>query len=78
MILLTDDNWFSFFRPRDWEILIMEALLHVPANEEKHRTFRISLSDNLSASSACTACTADCKPQQSQTPQKTTESQTTT
>lgn len=75
MILLTDDNWFSFFRPRDWEILIMEALLHVPANEEKHRTFRISLSDNLSASSACTA---DCKPQQSQTPQKTTESQTTT
>ncbi|KAK1397965.1 hypothetical protein POM88_007828 [Heracleum sosnowskyi] len=35
-----DNKWFTFFRPRDWEILIMEALLHVPANEEKHQTFR--------------------------------------
>ncbi|KAL7198501.1 hypothetical protein ACSBR2_020900 [Camellia fascicularis] len=40
-----DDSWFSFLRSRDWEILIMEALLHVPSNEEKQQTFRISVSD---------------------------------
>ncbi|XP_052187946.1 uncharacterized protein LOC127798428 isoform X2 [Diospyros lotus] len=39
------DNWFSFLRARDWEILIMEALVHVPSNEEKRQTFRISVSD---------------------------------
>ncbi|KAL2541702.1 hypothetical protein Adt_02680 [Abeliophyllum distichum] len=39
-----EDSWFSFLRPRDWEILIMEALLHVPGNEEKQQTFRISVS----------------------------------
>ncbi|KAI4301029.1 hypothetical protein L6164_034348 [Bauhinia variegata] len=36
-----DDSWFSFFLPRDWDILIMDALLHVPGNEEKHQTLRI-------------------------------------
>lgn len=67
---LTDDSWFSFLRPRDWEILIMEALLHVPANDEKHQTLRISLSDFLS-SPACEACTTtDCKPQEPENPEK--------
>lgn len=66
----TDDSWFSFLRPRDWEILIMEALLHVPANDEKHQTLRISLSDFLS-SPACEACTtSDCKPQEPENPEK--------
>uniref|UniRef100_A0A7N2MK08 Uncharacterized protein n=1 Tax=Quercus lobata TaxID=97700 RepID=A0A7N2MK08_QUELO len=65
-----DDSWFSFLRPRDWEILIMEALLHVPANDEKHQTLRISLSDFLS-SPACEACTtSDCKPQEPGNPEK--------
>ncbi|KAF3961927.1 hypothetical protein ACB098_12G143600 [Castanea mollissima] len=65
-----DDSWFSFLRPRDWEILIMEALLHVPANDEKHQTLRISLSDFLS-SPACEACTTtDCKPQEPENPEK--------
>ncbi|KAG8390860.1 hypothetical protein BUALT_Bualt01G0127600 [Buddleja alternifolia] len=41
-----DDSWFSFVLPRDWEILIMEALLHVPGNEKKQQTFRITVSDN--------------------------------
>uniref|UniRef100_A0A5B7BT00 Mitochondrial import inner membrane translocase subunit Tim21 n=1 Tax=Davidia involucrata TaxID=16924 RepID=A0A5B7BT00_DAVIN len=59
-----DDTWFSFLRSRDWEILIMEALLHVPTNEEKQQTFRISLSDNFSAP-ACKACT-DCQFQESE------------
>ena len=55
-----DDSWYSFLRSRDWEILIMEALLHAPANEEKQQTFRISLTDNLSAPdpNACVACQA--------------------
>ncbi|KAJ9697044.1 hypothetical protein PVL29_009001 [Vitis rotundifolia] len=63
-----DDTWYSFLRSRDWEILIMEALLHVPANEEKQQTFRISLLDNLStpASKACT----DCLAQKSEAPEK--------
>ncbi|XP_073304978.1 uncharacterized protein [Primulina huaijiensis] len=52
-----DDTWFSFLRPREWEILIMEALLHVPGNEKKEQTYRISVSDNPS-STVCTPCTA--------------------
>ncbi|KAL4558620.1 hypothetical protein LXL04_036821 [Taraxacum kok-saghyz] len=60
-----EENWLSFFRPRDWEILIMEALLHVPENEEKNRTFRISIADELSplsssSSSSCTTCVTGC------------------
>lgn len=53
-----DDTWSSFFLPRDWEILIMDALLYVPGNEEKHQTLRIDLSDKLPTS--CTAYT-ECK-----------------
>lgn len=58
-----EDAWFPYFRPRDWEILIMEALLHVPTNEEKQQTFRISLSDSITPS-PCKACT-DCRSQNS-------------
>ncbi|KAI4302833.1 hypothetical protein MLD38_038534 [Melastoma candidum] len=42
-----DDAWFSFLRPRNWEVLVMEALLHVPGNEEKQRTFRINVANEL-------------------------------
>ena len=59
-VSLTDDSWFSFLR-RDWDILIMDALLHVPANDEKHQTLRISISDTPAPAFA--ACT-DCKPQE--------------
>ncbi|CAI9300745.1 unnamed protein product [Lactuca saligna] len=55
-----EENWLSFFRPRDWEILIMEALLHVPENEEKNRTFRISIADDLSLPPACQTCVTGC------------------
>ncbi|CAN4106825.1 unnamed protein product [Withania somnifera] len=53
------DKWSSFFGPSDWEILIMEALIHV-GNEEKQQTFRIKVSDDLlpPASSTCTDCTS--------------------
>ncbi|XP_004236748.1 uncharacterized protein [Solanum lycopersicum] len=58
-----EDKWSSFLRASDWEILIMEALVHVPGNEEKQQTFRIKVSDYLPppASNACT----DCIPQES-------------
>ncbi|EPS64821.1 hypothetical protein M569_09957, partial [Genlisea aurea] len=52
-----DDAWLSILRPRDWEILIMEALLHVPGNESKAQTFRISVMDSQpSENTACLAC----------------------
>ncbi|KAK4801781.1 hypothetical protein SAY86_022268 [Trapa natans] len=56
-----DDNWLSYLRPRDWEILIMEALLHVPDNDEKTQTFRMTILDDLPSSpAACSACINDC------------------
>ncbi|XVE72860.1 hypothetical protein DITRI_Ditri11bG0072000 [Diplodiscus trichospermus] len=63
-----DDNWYSYFLPRDWKILLMEALLHVPGNEEKRQTLQISLLENASPP-ACVACT-ECRPQQSENQQK--------
>ncbi|KAK1437341.1 hypothetical protein QVD17_03132 [Tagetes erecta] len=54
-----EESWLSFLRPRDWDILIMEALLHVPENEEKNKTFRIRLSDDVS-SPACQPCITGC------------------
>lgn len=53
----SDDSWYSYIRPRNWEILMMDALLHVPGNDEKQQTFRISISDSA-PSPACVACTA--------------------
>ncbi|KAL3604600.1 hypothetical protein D5086_005459 [Populus alba] len=51
-----DDGWFSFFLPRNWEILIMEALLHIPSNEERQQTMRISLSDSFSSPASRERC----------------------
>lgn len=56
----TDGAWFSFLRPHDWEILVMEALLHVPGKDEKEQTFRISVSDKPpppTTTPVCTTCT---------------------
>ncbi|XP_039036943.1 uncharacterized protein LOC120174019 [Hibiscus syriacus] len=58
-----DNDWYTYFLPRDWEILIMEALLYIPGNEEKRQTLRISLLEN--APPACVACT-ECKPRPSE------------
>ncbi|XP_019424781.1 PREDICTED: uncharacterized protein LOC109333691 [Lupinus angustifolius] len=40
-----DNSWSSYLLPRDWEILIMDALLHVPGNDEQNRTLRINVTD---------------------------------
>ncbi|XP_042028849.1 uncharacterized protein LOC121775841 isoform X1 [Salvia splendens] len=53
-----DQGLFSILRARDWEILIMEALLHVPGNDEKERTFRINVSDDPPLE--CKSCVATC------------------
>ncbi|XP_051119805.1 uncharacterized protein LOC127243699 [Andrographis paniculata] len=53
-----EDTLFSILRPRDWEILIMEALVHVPGNEQPEQTFRISVSDSPPPDfKLCTSCT---------------------
>ncbi|XP_048336653.2 uncharacterized protein LOC107434225 [Ziziphus jujuba] len=63
-----EDTWFSFFRPRDWDIIIMDALLHIPGNEEKQQTMRISVSDYFPPP-ACTACTG-CEVGEKDNPEK--------
>ncbi|XVF21504.1 hypothetical protein REPUB_Repub12eG0095700 [Reevesia pubescens] len=62
-----DDGWFSYFLPRNWEILIMEALLYVPGNEEKRQTLRFSLLEKDPP--ACIPC-IECRPQQSENQEK--------
>uniref|UniRef100_A0A7N0ZVK7 Uncharacterized protein n=1 Tax=Kalanchoe fedtschenkoi TaxID=63787 RepID=A0A7N0ZVK7_KALFE len=49
-----DSSLLSFFRPGNWDVLMMEALLHAPGNDEKNQTFRISISEQLPP--------ADCQP----------------
>ncbi|KAJ3693116.1 hypothetical protein LUZ60_012211 [Juncus effusus] len=46
-----DDGMFSFMKHHDWEILLMEALIHVPSNDETNQSFRISLTDPLQSDS---------------------------
>ncbi|KAK9053521.1 hypothetical protein SSX86_024595 [Deinandra increscens subsp. villosa] len=58
-----EESWLSFFRPRDWEILIMEALLHVPENEERNRTFRIRIMSDDVSPPACIPSSENKRPQ---------------
>lgn len=60
-----DDSWSSSLLSRDWDILIMDALLHVPGNDERHQTMRINLADKLRPPS-CTACTECVSPRSSE------------
>ncbi|KMS94661.1 hypothetical protein BVRB_016520, partial [Beta vulgaris subsp. vulgaris] len=49
------DSWLSFFRPRDFGILLLDAVLYVPGNEEAQYTIKISISDDV-PSHACQTC----------------------
>ncbi|KAK1260999.1 hypothetical protein QJS04_geneDACA002224 [Acorus gramineus] len=51
-------TWFSLSRYRDWDILMLEALVTVPEKDVEHRTFRVSLMENYSPAAIpnCTAC----------------------
>ncbi|XP_008235592.1 PREDICTED: uncharacterized protein LOC103334409 [Prunus mume] len=62
-----DDTWLSYLIPRDWDILIMDALVYVAENEVKQQTMRIGISDTPAP--ACTACTG-CSTQESVNPEK--------
>ncbi|KAL9239069.1 hypothetical protein vseg_013423 [Gypsophila vaccaria] len=53
-----DESWLSLIRPRDYDILILDAVLYIPGNEESQRSVKISVSDNIpsAASQACVTC----------------------
>ncbi|XP_006647921.1 uncharacterized protein LOC102710376 [Oryza brachyantha] len=38
-----EDGFLSFLRHHDWDILIMEAHLHVPSDDDKQKTLKIDL-----------------------------------
>uniref|UniRef100_A0A0E0NL52 Uncharacterized protein n=1 Tax=Oryza rufipogon TaxID=4529 RepID=A0A0E0NL52_ORYRU len=40
-----DDGVLSFLRHHDWDILVMEAHLHVPSDDDKQKTLKINLID---------------------------------
>ncbi|KAG1361426.1 putative 4-coumarate--CoA ligase-like 5 [Cocos nucifera] len=66
-IRVGEDTTFSFLRHHNWDILIMEALLHVPSNDEKHQTLRISLTNDFPLSSPVEC--QDCRSPESETPE---------
>ncbi|CAA7013979.1 unnamed protein product [Microthlaspi erraticum] len=45
-----EDSLFGFLQERDWDILIMDALVHVPSNEGPQQTLRINVSDIVAPS----------------------------
>ncbi|WOK94913.1 hypothetical protein Cni_G03618 [Canna indica] len=63
-----DDTTFSFLRHHDWDILIMDATLHVPSNDEKQQTVRISLKGDSPLPTTLPECKG-CKLPQSSTPE---------
>ncbi|XP_039116816.1 uncharacterized protein LOC120252742 [Dioscorea cayenensis subsp. rotundata] len=44
-----EDTWFSFLRHHDWDILLLEALVHRPSNDDKDQTLRISIADQMAS-----------------------------
>ncbi|KAL6217615.1 hypothetical protein ACLB2K_010832 [Fragaria x ananassa] len=63
-----DDSWMSYFISRNWDILIMDALLHIPENEEKKQTIRITIPEPACTSPACSG--PSCSTQESQSLEK--------
>ncbi|VVA99879.1 unnamed protein product [Arabis nemorensis] len=62
-----EDSLFGFLQQKDWEILIMDALVHVPSNDGPQQTLRINVSDSdIVAPSAGT----DLKPSKPEEPEK--------
>lgn len=59
-----DESWLSLLRPREFDILILDAVLYVPGNEEAQRTVKISISDDVPrpACEACTRCPVPASP----------------
>ncbi|ESQ50410.1 hypothetical protein EUTSA_v10002102mg [Eutrema salsugineum] len=55
-----EDSLFGFLQQREWDILIMDALVHVPSNDGPQQTLRINVSDFAAPS----AGTDDYKPEE--------------
>lgn len=55
-----DNSWFTFLGSQEWEILLLEALVHTGANEESKCTFRINLmtDSNLPENEECKLSTS--------------------
>lgn len=52
-----EDSWLSFLWPHDFDILILDAVLYVPGNEEAQRTVKINIAGiSPPACQSCTAC----------------------
>ncbi|KFK40415.1 hypothetical protein AALP_AA3G370800 [Arabis alpina] len=45
-----EDSLFRFLQQKDWDILIMDALVHVPSNDGPQQTLRINISDSVAPS----------------------------
>ncbi|RLM64553.1 uncharacterized protein C2845_PM16G01180 [Panicum miliaceum] len=63
-VRLGDESWYSFLKPSDWEILIMDAILDIHTEDGKHRTMRVTIPDNTPAPppADCTACKSHTPP----------------
>ncbi|PKA58776.1 hypothetical protein AXF42_Ash000869 [Apostasia shenzhenica] len=57
-----EDNWFSFMQHQTWDILVMDALLHVPSNNEREQALRISLTENITSPKPLADCKACATP----------------
>ncbi|XP_010489046.1 PREDICTED: uncharacterized protein LOC104766792 [Camelina sativa] len=45
-----EDSLLGFLKQRDWDILIMDALVHVPSNDGPQQTLRINISNMVDPS----------------------------
>lgn len=63
----TEDSLFGFLQQKDWEILIMDALVHVPSNDGPQQTLRINVSD---FDSVAPLAGTDLKPSKPEEPEK--------
>ncbi|KAG0472960.1 hypothetical protein HPP92_014817 [Vanilla planifolia] len=63
-----EDNWFSFLRHHDWDILVMEALIQEPSEDDNvQQTLKINITENLSPSEPLVGCKA-CLAQEARVP----------
>ncbi|XP_013598178.1 PREDICTED: uncharacterized protein LOC106306199 [Brassica oleracea var. oleracea] len=58
-----EDSLFGFLQQREWDILIMDALVHVPSDDGPQQTLRIDISDFAPPSAA-----TDYKPSEPEKP----------
>ncbi|OAY68637.1 hypothetical protein ACMD2_12900 [Ananas comosus] len=45
-LFLSYDTWFSFLQHRQWDILLMDAILDVPSNDGNHQMLKVTVTDS--------------------------------